>query len=92
MSDTKGSLFIAMGQVSVTDSATLVAAFRDRRRAVTLKNLDSSTTAYVGPSGVAVSTGQEVEAGESITLYTRGAVYAIVSSGSVTIAFNEEYD
>jgi len=87
-----GGASMATGQVAVpatpTDAVQVVAA-RAGRSSVTLTPLTS--VAYtVGNSGVTVATGMFVPAGQSVTLETAAAVYAVGAS-AVTLSYLENY-
>jgi hypothetical protein len=84
----------ATGQVSVTSTATLVAASRTTRRSIKVTNT-GTTDVYIGfTSGVTTSTGDLLVGakGAFISIPTTSAVYAIVASGSVSVSYVEAYD
>jgi len=83
-----GGVLNSTGQVSVGNSATLIIA-AGTRQGVIVKNPSSSTTLYVGGSGVTTSNGQIVLPGEAITLPVTSAVYGVIASGSQTVSFLE---
>ncbi len=86
-----GAATIVSGQVSVSTTGVLVAA-RTGRRSVIVKNTDTATTIYIGPSGVSSSTGMPLKAGESTSVNTSAVLHAVSASGTVTVAYVEEYD
>lgn len=93
-SSNAGAANAATGQVSVTTTATLVAASRATRRSVKVTNT-GTTDVYVGyTSGVTTSTGDLLVGikGAFISVPTTSAVYAIVASGSVSVSYVEVYD
>lgn len=84
--------FSATQNALSTNAEAIFAARATRTRAV-VKNIDSSITVYVGEAGtVTSSTGMSLLAGESISLFTTAAVYAIAASGTPTVALLEEYE
>lgn len=88
-----GTGTLATNQVSVTTTATQIVASRSGRRSVTVIQ-HGSTAVYLGPtSGVTTSNGILLigTAGAAVTFEYSGAVYGIVSSGSVTVGYAEEY-
>lgn len=86
-----GSRNLGSGQVTTSTSAASIAA-RATRRGITVRNLDSSITIYIGGVGVTSSTGMPLKAGESIAIDTSAAVYYIAASGAPILAFLESYD
>lgn len=89
--DEQGSTAIAAGQVSCTTAATSIAAARDTRKAIVLVNR-STTAVFIGPSGVTTSTGLQLNQNDSITIRTTAQVFGIVSLGTATVHYIEEYD
>lgn len=83
---------LAHGQVALSSSATQVVSTRATRRAVTIVNL-STTDIYVGNTGVTTSTGQLLlgSKGAAITIETVTAVFAIVTTGTPSVSYLEEY-
>ena len=89
-----GGTTIATGQVTVTDSATQIAAARSGRRGLVIVN-HGTTDVYVGLSGVTTATGVLLKgtAGASISIPTSAAVYGIVAAaGSQGVSYLEVYD
>jgi hypothetical protein len=82
-----GGVLNATGQVSVGSSTTLIIA-AGTRQGVLITN-PSSVTVYIGGSGVTTSNGQELLAGESVTLPTTSAVYGVVATGTQTVTYLE---
>lgn len=76
---------ITTAQVTVSDSATLIATIPSVGASVLITNTDSSTTMYIGGSGVATDTGHRLLPGQSIgNTYAPGDnIYGIVASGTV---------
>lgn len=88
---------IATGQVALNSSTpTVVVAARRGRVRVVVRNLSASITVYVGGSAVAAGDGfpifSNTPAGESLSIFTEAAVYAIAASGTPSVAYFEEYD
>jgi len=75
------------GQVSATNTATLVVAADKTRNAVVLTNADSTNPVWIGPSGVTDMTGFQLNAGLSISLSTTAAIYATGGSNTVTVGY-----
>lgn len=88
-----GAAFMASSQVATsTSEATLVSA-RATRRSVTVKNIDTSITVYIGPSsGVTSVSGLPLAAGESISVDTNSEIKVIAASGTPRVAYIETYD
>lgn len=84
--------YLATAQVSVAATATLIVAARTGRKEVTIVN-HGTTAVYLGPSGVATTTGQLLAgvAGEGITYSGGAAVYGIAATGSQTVSVAEVY-
>lgn len=90
------------GTVSVTTTATLIDAADPARRSLLIRNADSGTVLFLGPtSGVTTANGLPVKtAGASgangnggTIIYTHtGAVWGIVSSGTADVRFQTESD
>lgn len=83
---------LATGQVSVGNTATLIAAARAGRKSITIINA-GTTDVYLGASGVATGTGLLLygQKGAGITIDGGAAVYGIVASGSQTVSYLESY-
>lgn len=82
----RGSTF-APAQVSVTTTATQILAVTTLPSGRIVRNMDTTATMFIGPSGVTPSNGFPVYAGESFDAsHTSAAIYGIVSTGSVTAA------
>lgn len=92
----QGSRFIEFGNVQIDTTvggSTLVAERLGRRR-VTVKNEDSSASAYIGNADATVTStsGRELKAGESETYETQAGLKALSSSGTIRLSYVEEYD
>lgn len=83
---------IATGQVALSTSATLVLAANAARRSVALINNDASITMYVGASGVTSATGAIIKPGQSPSIDSTAAIYAVAASGTPTISYIAEND
>jgi hypothetical protein len=85
---------IAHAQVATSSSAGVVLAADStrRRRTILIRNLDTSISVYIGGSTVTTGNGMLVKAGESITVSTSAAVYAVAASGTPTVAYLTEDD
>ena len=77
------------GQVSVTTGATQIIGSNTSRGGLLITNPASSVVVFIGGSGVTSTTGQELLAGNSISLPDVAAVYGIVATGSQTVSFIE---
>jgi len=87
-----GSTNFATAQISVGTTATLIAASRAGRRAISVVNVGTTDT-FIGEVGVTTSNGVLLLGvkGSAVTLEVIGAVYGIVGAGTVTVAYVEEY-
>ncbi len=90
---TIGASNINASQAATSTSASQVLAARLTRRSVSVKNLDSSITIYIGHDGtVSSTTGMELKAGESISIDSSAAIFAISASGTPRLAFLESFN
>ena len=94
---TVGAASIATSQVSVGNSATLIAAARagvagTGRVALTIEN-SGTTDVYIGPSGVTTATGILLPGvkGAALTIPTTAAVYGITGGASQTVTVLESF-
>lgn len=90
---TVGSKNIATSQVTIgSDQPYLIAASRPSRIAITIMNT-SSIDIYVGSENVSPSTGLTLIgiAGNEISIPTQDDIYAISSSGNVTVGILETF-
>lgn len=87
-----GTANIATSQVTASGTAGTVAIARSTRRQCTLKNIDATNTATVGPATVTTGNGMPLKAGESITVRSVGLIQVIANAGSPIIAVMDEYD
>lgn len=89
-----GSFGFTTGQKALSTTAAEVTPVsgNGRQRAVIIRNHDAAISIYVGVAGVTSSTGILLKAGESITINTRGAVFAVSASGTPTAGFLVESD
>lgn len=87
-----GASNFVTGQVALSSTATQIVSSRSTRRSITIVNL-STTDMYIGSSGVTTSNGQLLLGvkGTAITLEVIGAVYGIVTTGTPSVSYEEEY-
>lgn len=88
----KGAPNIANGQVTASGTAATLVAARATRRGVTMKNLDTVITVYVGVATVTTANGMPLRAGESMSIDSTALVQVIAASGSPVVAYLETYD
>lgn len=91
-----GAPSIATGQVAATNvSATLVAA-RGLRRSVTIRNLDTTNSGYIGPAPIGTTNGMLLQPKESISIDFTGLIAVITpaTAGGINanFAYIETYD
>lgn len=80
------------GQIAATTTpATLVAA-RATRRSVTIRNINTSISVYVGLATVSSSNGMLLRAGDSISVDYVGLIQVVAGSNSPNVSFLETYD
>lgn len=90
------------GTVSVTTTATLIDAADPARRSILIRNADSNTVLFLGPtSGVTTANGLPVKTagasgatgnGGTVIYDHTAAVWGIVSSGTADVRFQTESD
>lgn len=85
-----GATNIASTQATAGAAATLVAA-RATRKQVTIKNIDTSLTVFIGPATVTAANGMQLLAGESITVTWTGLIQVFAASGSPVVCVWDEY-
>lgn len=88
----QGAGNIASSQLATSTTAATLVVARPTRRSVTIKNLDTTITVYVGPATVTASNGMPLKAGESISVTWVGLIQVIAASGTPTVASLDEYD
>jgi len=76
-------------QVATSTTSGVAVAARGSREAVTVKNIDTSITIYVGIGTVTSTNSMPLLAGESITFYTEAVINALSASGTPRLAFVE---
>lgn len=83
---------IAVGQVSVAVTATLIVAARAARRGVTVMN-EGATDVRIGDSGVTTATGLLLfgQKGSGVIIDGGAAIYGIVASGTQSVSYLEAY-
>lgn len=91
LSGSLGTVNQATSQVSVGTSATLIAAARLGRNAITITNA-GTTAVWIGNAGVTVATGTLLAGvvGASITIPTQAAEYAVAGSAQ-TVSILETF-
>ncbi len=87
-----GAANMANGQITATTTpATLVAA-RPTRRSVTIKNINTSISVYVGLATVSSANGMLLRSGESISVDYVGLIQVVAGSNSPNVSYIETYD
>ncbi len=88
----RGNASIATSQVSVAATATLVAAARATRNAVTVTNL-GAVDVFCGTAGVTTTTGTLLVGtkGAALTIPTIADVYCIVAAATQSVTVLETY-
>lgn len=76
--------------VTVTGSATLVAANNGFRYALNCTNTSATVHVRWGDSTVTATKGQRLPAGSAIEIRTRGPIYMISEGANVDVACTEE--
>jgi hypothetical protein len=76
--------------VTVSETATLVAAENTFRMALSCTNNDADIHVRWGDSTVTATTGQRLPAGTSIEIKARGAIYMIAEADTVQVSCTEE--
>lgn len=93
LAQSPGARQFRTSQVSVTNTATLVADTTGSRQAITVQNL-GATAMYCGPaSTVTTANGFRLPGvdGASFTLLTQSAVYCITAAGSQAVSVVEAF-
>lgn len=91
--DKYGSKVIATGQQPLGATAVqVVPAGTTRQLSALVRNQDASISIYVGGVGVTANNGILLKAGESITINTIAAIYAVAASGTPTAGYLTESD
>jgi hypothetical protein len=83
---------VVTAQVALSTTAAQVIAGNRARRSVCIRNQDASISVYVGPTGVTTATGILLKAGDPMTLYTTGPIFAVAASGTPTVGYLAEND
>lgn len=88
-----GAANLATAQVTATTTATVIAASRATRRSVTVVN-GGTTNVYLGTTGVSTTSGVLLlgSTGAAVTFAVTGTISGIVTSGSQSVSYFEEYD
>ena len=87
-----GAANMANGQVAATTTAATLVSARATRRSVTVRNMDSSISAYIGIATVSAGNGMLLKAGESISIDYTGLIQVVSASNSPNVAYLETYD
>lgn len=89
----QGAANWATTQVALNSStATQIFSARSTRRCSLVTNTDTAITIYVGGASVTSATGQPIAPGNSLSIPSTAAVYAIAATGTPTAAGSEAYD
>lgn len=87
---------VQMSQNALSTVAEIIGDPKTRRSRLTVLNIDSSITVYLGHnSGVTSANGFPLAAGAAFTFEgfsASGSIYAIAASGTPTVALIEEYN
>lgn len=86
-----GTTTIAVNQVTVASTATLVANSRPLRHAITINNTSASTVFVGDTSAVTATTGGPVASGQALTLDTTDQIYAITATGTAAVGVIETF-
>lgn len=81
---------VPIADVTVTSTATLIAA-REDRTMISCTNTSSSVHVRWGNATVTASTGQQLRAGASIQISNRDDIYMISEGANVTVSCTKEY-
>ena len=85
-----GYLSTPKADVSVTGTATLIAAANAARASMSCTNTHATVHVRWGSSAVTATTGQQLRATASIEIKNIGAIYMISEGASVTVSCTEE--
>lgn len=88
----QGAAFMACGQVAATNVASTLVAARATRRSVTVRNLDSINSGYVGIPNATASNSMLFQPKDSQSIDFVGTISVITSSGNANFAYMETYD
>jgi hypothetical protein len=87
-----GAANYANGQVTAATASGALVAARATRRSVTIRNQDTTNSAYIGAGTVTSGNGFLLKAGESIAIDTVAAINCIRATADVALAYFETYD
>lgn len=91
--DEQGATAIATGQVTLTSSGPQIAAARETRKRILIRNHHATEIAYIGVSGLSTANGFLLPAATSVELYTTAAVHGRRGGTvDVVVSYLEEYD
>lgn len=85
-----GSQLTVIADVTVTGSATLIAAAHANRAALNCTNTSASVNVRWGSSSVTAAIGQRIPFGAAAQIRSKAAVYMISEGANVTVACTEE--
>lgn len=88
----RGTADHTSANVVIAAASTLLLAARSTRRYAIIKNIETTTVAYIGKSGVTTSTGMELRPGQSVVWESTAAIYAVAASGNINIRVTEFHD
>jgi hypothetical protein len=76
-----------VARYTVTTTASLIAESPGAARSALIRNTSTTTSVYLGQSGVTSTTGFELKAGESLALemFRGSTLYAITASGTAEV-------
>ncbi len=87
-----GAANMANGQIAATTTPSTLVAARPTRRSVTIKNINTSISVYVGLATVSSSNGMLLRSGESISVDYVGLIQVVAGSNSPNVSYIETYD
>ncbi len=83
------NVIVSAADATVSNSAAVVIAERPDRDAAIVQNQSDTVTIRLGDSAITTSRGIRLAPGETATLYTTAAIYAISEGADVTVALAE---
>lgn len=91
-SSSSRSTTIATAQATLSTTASQISALNSARRGIIVRNVDAAISIYVGATGVTSSTGFLVKAGETVSVTTTAAIFAVAASGTPVVNILTEND
>jgi hypothetical protein len=79
--DEIGSSAITTAQVNISNAHASIVAARDTRKRVTIYNRQLSSV-FIGPDGVAITDGLELQPGAAFTSHTTAEIFGITAAAS----------